>query len=127
MTAQENSPEASLTVSACPGYVLARFNHDLDMEVMLALRSDIDRLLPQIDKPIIVDLANVSFLDNGAVGMLTLFFHHAQKHGLSMLIVAAQPQPAAVLGMVGLSDHVPLYSSLEAAENALTARLKARE
>ena len=112
--------EQSLTLQTRPSYVLAQFHHDLDMDVMLSLKPEIERLLPQIDKPVLVDLQHVNFLDSSAVGLLAMFFRHTQSRHLQMMIIAAQPQPEAVLGMVGLSDHVPFYSSLEAAENAIT-------
>lgn len=116
--------EQNLTLHTHDGYVLAQFHHDLDMEVMLSLKPEIDRLLPQIRLPLLIDLEHVHFLDSSAIGLLAMFFRHAQAHHLPIMIVAAQPQPEAVLGMVGLSDHVPLYGSLSEAETALTVRLK---
>lgn len=110
----------ALTLHSRSGYVLAQFHEDLDMDVMLVLKPEIERVLPQITVPVIVDLEAVQFLDSSAVGLLAMFFRHAQAHRHAMMIVAAQPQPEAVLGMVGLSDHVSLYSSLGEAEAALT-------
>lgn len=117
----------NLTLKTYPLYVLATFHQDLDMDLMLALKPEIERLLPQIDKAILVDIERVNFLDSSAVGLLAMFFRHTQALDLPMMIIAAQPQPEAVLGMVGLTDHVSIYSTLEAAETALTACLKARE
>lgn len=108
-----------LTLQTHDDYVLATFHQDVDMEVMLTIKPEVDRLLPQIDKAVIVDLERVGFLDSSAIGLLAMFFRHTQTRALKMMIAAAQPQPEAVLGMVGLSDHVPLYRHLKDAEAAL--------
>lgn len=102
----------TLAIEKKSGYITGLFHHDLDMETMLHLKPKIEAIMPQIDLPFILDLQNVHFLDSSAVGVIALFFRHAQTWRLPFLIVGAQPQPEAVLGMVGLSDYVPIYPDL---------------
>ena len=102
-------------------YMRILFHHDLDMEIMLGIRPHIERQLISVTKPIIVDLEKVHFLDSAAVGVLAMIFRHAKAKHLSFVLCAVQPQPEAVLGMVGLSDHVKLYPSLREAEQAVLA------
>ncbi len=110
-----------LTLKMFEHYVLAIFHHDIDMETMLDLKPRLDSLLAPIVKPVIIDLQRVAFLDSSAVTILAMFFRHVQSRHLPMCIAAAQPQPEAVLGMVGLSDHVAVFASLTEAKKAFTA------
>lgn len=117
------APVAQETMSFDEAFAYMRivFHHDLDMEIMLEIRPFIEERLASVAKPIIVDLEKVHFLDSAAVGVLAMIFRHARIKNLNFVMCAVQPQPEAVLGMVGLSDHVKLYHTLKAAEQAVLA------
>lgn len=100
---------------------LARFHHTIDMERLLTLKPQLEDRIPFINKALVVDLSAVDFLDSAAVGVLALLFRHINAKKLKMAFTGAQPQAEAVLEIVGLSDHVPLFYDLHDAEQFLTS------
>lgn len=109
----------ALTIERFSDYIRVTFLQDVNMDVMLRLKPQIESVLPQLDRVIIIDLAAVHFLDSSAVGMIAILFRHAQYWRRPIAFIAANPQPEAVLAMVGLSDYVPLYADLKTALAAL--------
>lgn len=103
-------------------HCLATFHADLDMETLIGLRPEIEKSLRLIEKPLLVDLQAVQFLDSSGVGLLALMFRHTQAHHLAIAFCGAQPQPEAILAMVGLSTYVPVYAQRNEALNALLTR-----
>ncbi len=90
---------------------IASFLRSIDMERLLKLKPALESHTSVIDKPLLVDLQRVDFLDSAAVGVLAVLFRHTQKQGLGIAFSGAQPQAEAVLSMVGLSDLVPLFAN----------------
>jgi anti-anti-sigma factor len=110
---------STLSVSRKDDHIVASFHHNLDMEMLLRLKPEMERILPKIDTTLLIDLKRVDFLDSSAVGVIALFFRHTQTQKLDMAIVHANPQPEAVLAMVGLTDYVSLYPDVKTALNSL--------
>lgn len=94
----------------------ATFQRSIDMERMMTLKPELEARAEQINKPLIVDMTAVDFLDSAAVGILAILFRQTQKQGLGIAFAGAQPQAEAVLAMVGLSDLVPLFENRVLAE-----------
>ena len=91
------------------------FNENLDMDKMLALRPEIEELMPSINKPLLINLKAVDFLDSSAVGILALFYKNCYKINQKIAFLHPTPQAQAVLSMVGLGDLVPSFESTEEA------------
>ena len=100
-------------------YLLITFLGDLDMEIMIKIRPMLQGVIKTLDRPILIDMAKVEFLDSAAVSLLALFFQTAQDKKQTMLIVGTKDQPAAVLEMVGLADYVRILPDLGSAKAAL--------
>lgn len=103
------------TLENHPEFFHGIFNESLDMDKMLALRPDIDALMPTINKPLLINLKAVDFLDSSAVGILALFYKHCYKINQKIAFLHPTPQAQAVLSMVGLGDLVPSFESTEEA------------
>ena len=113
------SLDSYVTVTQEDSCMVVAFQTDIDMDLMIRIRPFLTAQTQNPDRPIIVDLARVGFLDSAAVSLLAHVFHATQKTGKLMFIAAAQDQPAAVLDMVGLSAYVPLVPDTATAKAAL--------
>jgi anti-sigma B factor antagonist len=96
-------------------------------DVVLAVAGDIDiHTAPQVrDRlaglasdgctSVIVDLAEVTFLDSSALGALVAAHRDLAAVGGSLRLAAPQPHVRKVFRITRLSDVIPLYDSVEAA------------
>jgi anti-anti-sigma factor len=87
------------------------FNGDITMEAALPLRRQKNAPWLVGQHNLLVDLAQVGFLDSCAVGLLVDMFHNQRRQGLYFGFMGLQPQAEAVLDLVGLLPHVPTFDT----------------
>lgn len=85
------------------------FAGDLDAETVEQIKPAIQAQLPQECAQIIIDLANVGFIDSHGVGLFVSLLKRVHRRGGRLVIAAAAGQPAAVLKMVGLNGALVSY------------------
>lgn len=100
-------------------FISADFLCTIDMDKLLVLKPLVEASLTHINKPLVIDLAAVTFLDSAAVGLLAILFKHTQRQNLGIALCCAQPQAEAVLSMVGLTDFAPHFAQRDEAEKYL--------
>lgn len=64
---------------------------------------------------VLVDLADVTFIDSSGVAALLLADRRARSHGSRLEVTAASPAVTRVLSMSGVARHLGLRSDGEAA------------
>lgn len=98
---------STVTAGREDGSTVVRLTGDLD----LALRERASRVLAgavQAGDPVVVDLAEVRFVDSSGVAVLLQCHRACTEAGVDLRLRAVPPQPLRVLTLLGLTTHLPL-------------------
>jgi anti-anti-sigma factor len=94
-----------------PGYVLITVAGEIDIATAPQLRERLTALAAS-GRPLVVDLAQVSFLDAAGLGVLAGTAHRARARGTSLHVISARPQIRRLFAITGLDRHIPLVWTL---------------
>ena len=113
-----SEPEFSLTVSAGPdGWTVLAVAGEIDLVTAPGLADAVEEQLGR--GPVLLDLAEVVFLDSSGVRALDRILRLAEVHGRELAIRRAlRPNVEQVLTMTGLLDVLPFAESSSPAEGA---------
>ncbi len=99
--------------------VLLYLKGKLDAAASSKVKTAIQELINQGQVKIIVDLAEVSFIDSSGLVALVSGLRLARKHGGNIALSAAQPQPQTVFRLT-MFDHIfPIHPTPEEARQGL--------
>ena len=113
----------SFEVQNKPEYSVIRFYGFVDAGSVEHARPIIAAKIPTYCANIVIDLANVEFLDSHGIGFFVSLLKRAHAQKGRLIFVGAAAQPASVLNMVGFSSSLITYcENVEQAETALTAK-----
>ncbi len=107
-----------LLLSARPGRgcTVVEVRGDLDMATAPQLREGLQRLIDAGDRQLVVDLADVAFMDSSALGALVVIFKALREVGGRLSLAAVQPTVHGVLRITSVDRVVDVYDSVRAAE-----------
>ena len=81
---------------------------DLDMTATFRLEPALDRLLEGEVSELVLDLADVSFVDSSGLGLLLATYQRSQDAACPMAIVNSRPEIQRVFRMAGVDDVLPI-------------------
>lgn len=95
-------------------YAVVSFQGEVDLACARQAR---EAILAQLgaNRPVLVDLAGVEYIDSAGVACLVEGYQQAQASGLRFALVAVSGPVMGVLELARLSAVLPIYDSLEAA------------
>ncbi len=100
------------------GVTVVRIAGELDKLAIDQARSGLDRLVAA--GQLVIDLDGVTFIDSAGLHALFGLARLAGPHGAGIAIAVADSSPTArVIGLVHLSDVVPVLPSVEDAVSAV--------
>ncbi|MFC6022846.1 STAS domain-containing protein [Plantactinospora solaniradicis] len=105
-----------LSVRPGRGCTVLEVRGELDMATSPQLRERLQRLVDAGDRQVVVDLAEVGFMDSSGLGVLVLIFKALRDVGGRLCLAAAQPAVRSVLTITSVDRAIHLYDSVEAAE-----------
>ncbi len=106
-----------LSTLECDGYVVVALRGELD--VADAARIAVALVTVAARQPrIVVNLADLEFLDSSGVAALARGRRHAWEAGGDLLLAAAQPRVLRVFAITHLIDGFSLYASVAEAADA---------
>ena len=92
---------------------------DLDMATAPQLRDGLQRLVDAGDRQVVVDMAEVGFMDSSALGALVVIFKTLGEVGGRLCLAAVQPAVQSVLKITSVDRVIDLYDTVQAAEAAV--------
>lgn len=95
---------------------------EITLESIETDKADILQEVTESDKPVLIDMSNVSFMDSGAIGFLVSILKNVNERKKVMAISGAEGQPRIVLRMVGIDEHVRIYDNNEEAILSIKAK-----
>lgn len=99
----EDSPRAMLACSRRePAGILVRIGGELDVASIEALQGEIDALLACEDEPVVVDLAELVFMDSSGIAVLLRLANHFSE------VTVQNPSPLIqrAVEVLGLSERL---------------------
>ena len=82
-------------------------------------RADVMQLHEQGKRHFIIDMSAIEFIDSAGVGSLISLFKTIGNEG-SMCLCGVQKNVDEVLAMVNLKDLIPIYDTVDAAQQRFT-------
>jgi anti-sigma B factor antagonist len=92
-----------------------RIRGDLDLSASAALRACLLDEVCLDGPPIVIDLAEVPFVDSTCLGVLITALRQANESRGGLRLAAAQPRVRRAFEIAALDDMFPLFSSVEEA------------
>ena len=83
---------------------------DLDMSATFVLEPILDRVLAGAPGELVLDLAEVPFVDSSGLGLLIATHERANRAGVDMAIAGAGPEIQRVFHIAGLDGVLPVRS-----------------
>jgi anti-sigma B factor antagonist len=108
-------------VDQIDGCAIVRADGEIDAHTVHAFHETVTQaatLAPHV----IIDLAQVTFVDSSGLGGLIVARTSARQHGGSLSLVSPPPMVRRLLGATRLHDVFAIYDSLPEAVNASTRR-----
>ena len=75
--------------------------------------------IPLINKPVIIDLKNVTYLDSRGLGILVFLFTHIKKAGQKLYLANIQNEVLKIMQLTALDNIFSIYPTVESAQEAM--------
>lgn len=103
------------------GCAVVRAGGEIDSRTVHDFREAVDEAA-SLASHVVIDLADVRFVDSSGLGGLIVARNNARERGGSMALVSPPPVVRRLLGSTRLHDVFAIYNSLAEAINATTER-----
>jgi anti-sigma B factor antagonist len=95
------------------GPPVVKLQGEVDLAVAPGLQEDLEALLAQGSKTIVVDLLGATFLDSIALGVLVGALDECHSAGGELHLLVTEPRVLKVLEITGLTKTFQIHSGLE--------------
>lgn len=107
--------EFALDVSERDGRTIVTAAGELDVHTAPGLKSRLDALSQVPEPALVVDLADVGFIDSTGLGVLVTTLKHVRESGGTLDVVVSSPRVLRVFALTGLDVVIPLHATLDEA------------
>jgi anti-sigma B factor antagonist len=104
-----------LSIDSLGGHAVVALYGELDLADAPGLASHLITAVAACGPSIIVDLADLAFIDSCGLGVLVRVLKWARESGGGMALAAPQQQVCRILGVTGLIDVFSVYPSVQQA------------
>jgi len=94
------------------GYTVVELCGELDVTTVPILRPALHALLDGKTPRIILDLAELTFIDSSALTAIVIADRRARQLGVTLALAAPQRIVARVISITGLDRHFPVYPTV---------------
>ncbi|MEU7999382.1 STAS domain-containing protein [Micromonospora sp. NPDC049060] len=105
-----------LSVRPGRGCTVLEVRGELDLATSPQLREGLQQLVDAADRQVVVDLAEVGFMDSSGLGALVVTFKALREAGGRLCLAALQPAVRSVLTVTSVDRVIDIYDSVQAAE-----------
>ena len=99
---------------------VVKLQGEVDLAVAPGLQEDLEALLAQGSKTVVVDLLDATFLDSIALGVLVGALEECRNAGGDLHLLVTEPRVLKVLEITGLTKTFPIHSSIDQIPGAPT-------
>jgi len=101
------------------GCIVVEVHGELDMDTAPQLRDGLQRPIDAGAAQVVVDLAEVGFMDSSALGTLVASFKALRDRGGRLCLAGVQPPVRTVLSITSVDRVIDIYDTVQAAEDAM--------
>lgn len=103
-----------------PKVLIMKIDGEIDHRYATRIRREADRkIVTYPDKPFLIDLTNVSFMDSSGIGVIIGRYKLVSSFGQRVIIVSSNPTVEKILDMSGIKKIINIYPTLEDAAELL--------
>lgn len=103
-----------------PKALIMKIDGEIDHRYATRIRREADRkIVTYPDKPFLIDLTNVSFMDSSGIGVIIGRYKLVSSFGQRVIIVSSNPTVEKILDMSGIKKIINIYPTLEDAAELL--------
>jgi anti-anti-sigma factor len=113
--AEDVSPMTFTVLTAPGGFVIVALRGDLDIAAAPAVRERLLSLLHPGARRLVVDMSAVRYADASGLAVLVSTQRRASLLGGGLRLAALRPEVAGLLTVTGLSRHLAVYPTVQAA------------
>lgn len=100
--------------------LVMKISGEIDHRYATRIRREADRkIVTYPDKPFIIDLSGVSFMDSSGIGVIIGRYKLVKSFGSKVLIVSSGKTVGKILDMSGLRKIIDIYETLPDAMTSL--------
>lgn len=103
--------ELGITTDPKPERYTIAVAGEVDISNASTLRDAIDLALEQPTDQVVLDLAQVSYIDSTGIGVLVGAAHHAAEHQKGFSAVNAQPGVMRVVQLLGVDQEISITAA----------------
>lgn len=97
-----------------PKVLIMKIDGEIDHRYATRIRREADRkIVTYPDKPFLIDLTNVSFMDSSGIGVIIGRYKLVSSFGQRVIIVSSNPTVEKILDMSGIKKIINIYPTLE--------------
>ncbi|MEU7840083.1 STAS domain-containing protein [Micromonospora sp. NPDC049114] len=108
--------DLGLSVRPGRGCTVLEVRGELDMATSPQLREGLQRLVEAGERLVVVDLAEVGFMDSSGLGALVVMFKALREAGGRLCLATVQPAVRSVLSVTSVDRVIGVYDDVPAAE-----------
>ncbi len=103
-----------------PYALIMKIDGEIDHRYATRIRREADRkIVTYPDKPFLIDLTDVSFMDSSGIGVIIGRYKLVSSFGQKVVIVSSNPTVEKILDMSGIKKIINVYPTSEDAKNSL--------
>lgn len=88
---------------------------EIDVLTAPRLHETLQEVIAESPSSLLVDLANVTFIDSTGLGALVVAHRHLEERGGKLRLVSVPPPVAQILEVTGLTNRFEVYADIDAA------------
>lgn len=88
---------------------------EIDVLTTPRLHETLQEVIAESPSSLLVDLANVTFIDSTGLGALVVAHRHLEERGGKLRLVSVPPPVAQILEVTGLTNRFEVYADIDAA------------
>lgn len=88
---------------------------EIDVLTAPRLHETLHEVIAESPRSLLVDMANVTFIDSTGLGTLVVAHRHLEERGGRLRLVSVPPAVAQVLEVTGLTNRFEVYPDMDAA------------
>ncbi len=100
--------------------LIMKIEGEIDHRYATRIRREADRKIVTFpEKPFIIDLTDVSFMDSSGIGVIIGRYKLVTSFGQKVVIVSSNPTVEKLLDMSGIKKIISIFSTLPDAMNSI--------
>ena len=93
-------------------YISIVLNGDFDALAVTEIRPLFDRLAERETTNVLVDMADVSFIDSSGIGALVFLYKRMIAKGRQLILAGANGQPQQIMGQLRIDQTIQTYGNI---------------